>query len=78
VSMLPVLKYAFGLGVFGVVYWLLDGIMDLFIAEAVHTSGMTFNVIHAVWTAALLVYMVFGGWWLVRMYNEDQYSMRRF
>jgi hypothetical protein len=74
VSFLPVLKYGFGLGVFGFIYWLLDGILTLFIQESVHTTGTTFNILHALWTGGLLVYLVFGGWWLIRTYNEKQYQ----
>jgi len=69
-SFVPVTKYLIGLGVFGFIYWLLDGILTLFINEGVHTAGTGFDIIHALWTAGLLVYMIFGGWWVIRTYNE--------
>jgi len=72
-SFLPVVKYFVGLGVFGFAYWILGDIFETIIDEGVHTSGVTFNIIHMFFTGGLLVYMIFGGWWLIRMYNEDKY-----
>jgi len=69
-SFIPVTQYLIGLGVFGFMYWLLDGIMDMFIEVNVHTNGTTFNIIHAFFTGGLLVYVIFGGWWVIRKYNE--------
>jgi len=69
-SFLPVGKYVVGLAFFGFIYWLLDGIMEAFIGESIHTAGTTFNLMHAMWTGSLLVYLVFGGWWVIRTYNE--------
>jgi hypothetical protein len=77
VSFLPVLKYGVGLAVFGLLYWLLNGILILIIDINIHTSGITFNILHALWTGGLLTYMVFGGWWLIRMYDEKQYQQWR-
>ena len=70
-SFIPVFKYILGLGLFGFLYWLLDNIMILFIDENIHTTGTTFNIIHALWTASLLVYLIFGGWQVIRQYNEQ-------
>ena len=69
-NVIPVLKYLFGLAVFGFLYWILDGILTLFIAEGVHTSGTTWNIMHMFWTGSLIIYMIFGGWWVIRTYNE--------
>jgi hypothetical protein len=77
VSFIPVLKYGLGLGVFGFTYWLLNSILALFISASVHETGTTFNILHALWTAGLIAYMIFGGWWLIRMYDEQQYQQYR-
>jgi len=68
-----VMKYIIGLGAFGFTYWLLDGILDLFIAAGNYTTGDTFNILHMIWTGALLIYIIFGGWWLIGQYDEKQY-----
>lgn len=70
-SFIPIMRYLVGLAFFGFIYWILDGLLDLFINEGVHVTGTTFNIIHALWTAGLLVYMIFGGWWAIRTYNEQ-------
>jgi len=72
-SFIPVVKYLVGLGVFGFAYWILNGIFDSIIAEDVHTAGASFNFIHMMWTGCLLIYLIFGGWWVIRTYNEDRY-----
>ena len=69
-SFIPVGRYLVGLAFFGFIYWLLDGILDVFIDEGVHVTGMTFDLMHALWTGSLLVYLIFGGWWVIRTYNE--------
>jgi len=74
VSFIPVLEYSLGLGIFGLVAWLLNGILEEFEAIGVHVTGTTYNILHMLYTACLLVYIVFGGWWLIRKYNEQEYS----
>ena len=69
-NVFPVIKYLLGLGVFGFFYWLLDGILSMFIEVGEHTVGTTFNIMHALWTGALLIYLIFGGWYTLRKYNE--------
>ena len=69
-SFVPVMRYFVGLAFFGLTYWLLDGMLTLFIDLGVHTTGTGFNLMHALWTAGLLTYMIFGGWWVIRTVNE--------
>ena len=69
-SFIPTMNYLIGLAVFGFAYWILDGILDMFIEVDVHVAGTTFDVMHMLWTASLIVYIIFGGWWLIRKYNE--------
>lgn len=72
-SFIPVVKYMIGLGIFGFTYWILGSILETIVDEGVHTAGITFNILHALWTGGLLVYLVFGGWWLIRRYDEKEY-----
>lgn len=72
--MIPVIAYLLGLGVFGLVYWLLDNILDLFIAESLHITGAVFTLSMAIWTAGLILYLIVGGIWVMRKYNEQEYQ----
>ena len=74
-SFIPVSKYLIGLALFGFLYWILDGLIIMFTETGIHTTGTTFNLMHALWTGSLLVYLIFGGWWVIRTYNEkNQYG----
>jgi hypothetical protein len=72
---IPVLQYFAGLGVFGFLWWLLDGILDIFIAVNMHQSGDAYDLLTALWSGIIILYLIFGGIWLVRKYNEDQYQV---
>jgi len=54
-------------------YWLFDGIMDDFIALGISETGNVYNLLFYFWTGILIVYLIFGGWWVIRKYNEQQY-----
>ena len=71
-SALPAIAYIVGLVVFGLMYWILDGIKILF--ESVSESGDVYILCGYVWTGLLILYVIFGGVWLVRKYNEKQYE----
>ena len=73
-SFIPVLQNGVGLAIFGFVYWILDGIIDDLIAINIHVTGNAFNLLMYIWTGALIIYIIFGGWWLIRKYNEEQYA----
>jgi hypothetical protein len=68
-----VLLYFIGLVVFGFIYWLLDGITDILIATNVqNTTYFTpWNLLLYVWAGIVIVYLVFGGIWLVRSFQKD-------
>lgn len=72
-SFIPVLAYGLGLGVFGFTYWLMDGILDYFRELGIHESGTIYDFLIFAWMAAVVIYVVFGGWWLIRKYNEEEY-----
>ena len=70
--MIPVLIYIIGLIVFGFVFWLLDGIMDIFKGTGL-ADTTTFTVYPAlvmIWAGCVIVYVIGGGIWLTRSYNE--------
>lgn len=74
-SFIPVLQYIVGLGFFGFLWWLTDGIIESFTATGIHESGDVWNLIQYVWIGIIFIYLIFGGIWLVRKYNEAQYRM---
>ncbi len=59
---------------FGFVYWFLDGILDDILVISFYQTGDTFDLFVFLWAGIIVVYLVFGGWWLIRMYNESQYQ----
>jgi len=72
-SFVPVLEYGFGIGVFGFVGWLLGGVKDTIVAAGIHETGPVWTLMDYGWTGAFIIYLVFGGIWLVRKYNEKEY-----
>ena len=72
-SFIPVAQYIIGLGVFGFTWWLTNGILDEFIAAGVHETGNIWNLLTYLWIGIILIYLIFGGWWLVRKYDEKEY-----
>ena len=73
-SFVPVMGYLMGLGVFGFTYWLMDGILDDFIAVGVHETGNIWDFLQYGWVGLLIIYIIFGGIWVIKKYNENQYS----
>lgn len=75
-SFVPVLHYMLGLGAFGFVYWLLSGLLGYLRAADIAVSGSTYSFILYLWSGILVLYLVFGGWWLVRRYSESEFMWR--
>lgn len=67
-----VFEYLGGLAVFGIVYWLLDGIKSS-ISVATSHSGDISDLYYYIWAGVVIIYLLFGGIWLARKYAEDQY-----
>jgi len=64
-----VLEYIMGLAVFGFTFWLLDGIkVEIQIGTGV--TGDVFDFMTYVWFGSIIIYLLFGGIWLVRSYAE--------
>lgn len=64
--------YLVGLAVFGFIYWLLDGIVKIMIGTNVAdtTTFTSYDLIVYVWAGIVVVYLVFGGIWLVRSFQK--------
>lgn len=70
-SVMIALDYFFGLGVFGFIYWLLNGILPSFMSISENTPIYTFAI--WLWHGSLVLYLVFGIFWLprkIKEYNE--------
>jgi len=67
-GVLAVLDYIFGLGVFGFLYWLLNGILLEF--KPYSETGTVFDYASWLWFGALVIYLVFGAFWLPRKVKE--------
>jgi len=53
-SFIPVLQYIVGLGVFGFLYWLLDGIARTL--DDVSETGDVYNILFFFWAALVILY----------------------
>lgn len=51
----------------------MNGIMDDFIAVGIHETGTLYSLLTYMWAGVLLIYLIFGGIWVVRKYNELEY-----
>jgi len=69
---LPVIEYMIGIGFFGFSYWFLNGIKETL--ENVSEQGNLYELCKYVWVAILIIYLIFGGIWLVRKYTEQEYT----
>jgi len=70
-SALPILAYIAGLVCFGVVYWFMNGLhIDL---RFVSLQGTPFTFIEFMWTAIVVVYVIFGAIWLIKQYTKKKY-----
>ena len=75
-SFTNVILYLIGLVVFGFVYWLLDGIADIFIAMNIaNTTDFTsYELVKYIWAGVVVVYLIFGGVWLIRSFQRQTYA----
>jgi len=73
-SFIPVVLYILGLFIFGFVSWLLDGILAIFRAMnlANTTDFGAYDILIYIWYGVVVIYLIFGGIWLIRSYNEQQ------
>jgi len=62
------LSYFFGIPVFGFFWWLLNGMLVEF--RDVSQTGDLYNLAGWLWTGSLVLYLVFGIFWLPRKIKE--------
>jgi len=72
-SFIPVIQYLAGLVVFGFTYWLMNGILDEIKDTGIAVASDSYNLLLYLWVGIIIIYLVFGGWWLVRKYDEREY-----
>jgi hypothetical protein len=72
-SFTNILLYFIGLAMFGFLYWLIDGITSILVATNIqNTTYFTpWNLLMYVWAGIVIVYLVFGGVWLVRSFQRN-------
>ena len=68
-----VFDYLFGLGLFGFIYWILNGIKIVMQGQASLSSTTTpvYDLANLLWTGALIVYLIFGAFWLPKKIQEE-------
>jgi len=72
-SFIPALGYTAGIGVLGFVGWILGGIKDDLVDIGIHETGSVWTLLLYLWTAMFIIYLIFGGYYVIRQYNEDRY-----
>jgi len=75
-SAAPALAYVIGIGIFSIAGWFLNGIKDVFVDSNIYTSNSVFTLFQYVWTGAFIIFLIGGGLYLIRQYNEKQYQGR--
>jgi len=66
--------YLFGLGVFGFFYWILNGILVEF--RPVSETGSIYDWANYMWSASVIIYLVFGAFWFFRVLKEWQFEQQ--
>lgn len=72
-SFVPVLQYGIGLAFFGFIYWLMNGILETIQDIGIHKDSGVYDFLIYLWMFILLIYVLGGGWWLIRKYDEREY-----
>jgi len=75
-SFIPILQYLGGLAAFGFMYWIMDGVITAISGVGFHQTGDVYTLYNYFWSAIIVVYLIFGGYWVVRTYNEQEYMVR--
>lgn len=71
-SFIPVLEYIGGMMLFGFVYWLIDGI--LVELSVISRTGTVYEYLMYLWVGSAIIYLIFGGYWVVREYTAKRYG----
>ena len=70
-SFLPVVAYVAGILLFGFVYGLMDYLVSAF--HAYSETGYAYQFLNYLWLGVIIIYLIGGGYWVIRKYSEDQY-----
>lgn len=62
------LDYFMGFAIFGLVYWFLNGILVEF--QVFSATNITYTYATWLWHGSLVIYIVFGIFWLPRVLKE--------
>lgn len=73
-AVMYVFDYLFGFAVFGFLYWLLNGVLVSF--RSLSASGSLLSWANYLWFGAVVIYLVFGVFWLPRKLKEWEYVRR--
>ena len=70
--------YLIGIVIFGIIYWLLNGMLDMIKATNVAdtTTFTSYDLMLYVWAGIVIVYVVFGGLWLIRSFQGQGADMQ--
>jgi len=63
-SALYAMEYLIGLPIFGLTYWVLDGIIPAF--SIISTQDTVYTFAWYCWDAAVIIYLIFGMFYLYR------------
>lgn len=71
-----IIMYFAGLVVFGFVYWLMDGILNVLkpLNLADTTTYTSYDLLLFFWYGIVVVYLLFGGIWLIRSFQKQSYG----
>ena len=71
-SFTNIILYFIGLSVFGFLYWLLNGIVDILKVSGIHntTDFTSYDLLMFIWGGLVVVYLIFGGIWMLRSYQR--------
>ena len=73
-SILYVLEYLLGFAVFGIIYWILNGILiDI---STVATNNIVYDFSSMIWTGSLVIYIIVGVFWLPSKIKEIKGGIR--
>jgi len=73
-SALPVLGYVIGIGIFTIAGYFLNNIIEIFVDAGIHQGGTVFPLLQYIWTGVFIIFLIFGGVYVIRQYNEKQYQ----
>ena len=62
-SAVYVIEYLAGLFIFGLIYWILNGILPTL--ATMSSTGDVYNLAGYLWSASVIIYLIFGIWYFI-------------